>query len=95
VDRERHHAQFVDTTANPPWMQGAACAGLDPSLMVPDRHDVAGFKRAKAVCSGCPVKSPCLEYALLDDTLLGVWGETSWRQREDIRRDRRRALVGG
>lgn len=45
-------------------------------------------KQAKAICAQCPVEEPCLEYALADWTLLGIWGGTTPKEREKIRRAR-------
>lgn len=43
---------------------------------------------AKAVCADCLVQPECLEYALADPHLLGVWGGTSARERGQLRRGR-------
>ena len=32
---------------------------------------------AKAVCSNCVVMGECLDYAMVDDSLVGIWGGTS------------------
>lgn len=48
-------------------------------------------KRALKICQTCPEQDPCLEYALSlpigQD--IGIWGGTTERQRERIRRNRR------
>jgi WhiB family redox-sensing transcriptional regulator len=44
---------------------------------------------AKTICAGCPVRTECLDYALADDTLVGVWGGTSETERDHIRNRRR------
>jgi WhiB family transcriptional regulator, redox-sensing transcriptional regulator len=36
---------------------------------------------AKAVCGRCLVQRECLDYALADPDLMGVWGGTSQRDR--------------
>lgn len=41
----------------------------------------------KAVCSGCPMQEPCLEYAL-HTSVSGVWGGTTENERSKIRRER-------
>jgi WhiB family redox-sensing transcriptional regulator len=62
------------------WQTDAACVGTDPELFFPP----SGSKGldAKAVCQGCPVSAECLDYALADPHLVGVWGGTSDLQRK-------------
>lgn len=43
-------------------------------------------ERAKLVCLRCPVRSQCLELALSRE-LPGIWGGTSQRERQQLRRD--------
>ena len=52
-----------------------------------------GVDVARKVCSDCPVKSPCLEYALEHRIDHGVWGGTSERERRRILRARAGASV--
>ncbi|WP_460782771.1 WhiB family transcriptional regulator [Nonomuraea sp. N2-4H] len=40
--------------------------------------------RAKQVCAGCPVREPCLEYALSTRQAHGVWGGTDPGQRREL-----------
>lgn len=56
----------------PEWMAGAACASWDPELWFPHPGDSASM--AKKVCSGCPVKEECLNYAVEHRGLGGIWG---------------------
>jgi WhiB family redox-sensing transcriptional regulator len=69
------------------WRTEARCRGADPAIFMPARgqaHD-----DALAFCSCCPVKLPCLEYAMRSTAgLTGVWGGSSAR-------DRRRARIRG
>ena len=44
------------------WRQKGACRGLDPAIFYPPSEEEAG--QAKAICTTCPVREPCLEYAL-------------------------------
>ena len=41
---------------------------------------------AKATCHTCVVRPECLAYAMTDEDLMGVWGETSAKERERMRR---------
>ena len=65
------------------WMSRALCAETDPELFNPDR---GGSNRdALRVCNSCDVKQPCLEYALATNQH-GIWGGTSEKQRQRLRR---------
>jgi len=70
----------------PDWFVDAACRGDGPSAWFPARG--ATTQPARLRCADCPVVRACLEYALDDDTLLGIWGGTSEQQRDQIRRRR-------
>ncbi len=48
-----------------------------------------GVEQARKVCADCPVKEPCLEYALTYRIDHGVWGGASERERRRILRRRR------
>jgi hypothetical protein len=56
---------------------------------------------ARQVCARCPVRQPCLEYALSNRIASGVWGGLTERERrplqtrlvQDARRDRDQAIV--
>jgi WhiB family redox-sensing transcriptional regulator len=74
------------------WMGQGKCKDMDPAFFFPS--DGVGVKLAQAVCAGCPVRTPCLEYALVYRVDDGVWGGTSERQRKRILR-RRRAMASG
>jgi len=75
----------------PSWQRDAACRDTA------ERSQVAVFfpagnrsmQPAKTICAGCPVRTECLEYAIADATLVGVWGGTSETERDHIRYRRR------
>jgi WhiB family redox-sensing transcriptional regulator len=71
------------------WRQKAACRGLDPEIFYPASEDDA--EPAKAVCSSCPVRMPCLEYALNNREHDGIWGGASEKERRRIVRQRRKS----
>jgi WhiB family redox-sensing transcriptional regulator len=75
----------------------AACASVDPELFFPqDVEELGGrlsgrytnLALAKSICESCPLKNPCLIYAL-HNVEVGVWGGTTESQREVLRRDRK------
>ena len=50
-------------------------------------------KEAKALCFRCPYRMRCLEYAINDSSLQGIWGGTTERQRRTIRSEKNRKLI--
>lgn len=65
-----------------PALPGAACRGLAPDVFFPAHGDVAGSRRAKAICATCPVRDECLDVALRNCERHGIWGgmtEHEWR----------------
>ena len=71
------------------WMAQGNCQGEPPAMFFPS--DGVGVEVARRICATCPVKSPCLEYALRNRIDHGVWGGTSERERRRIMRQRRLA----
>ena len=72
----------------PEWIAEGLCRGMDPQVFFPS--DGLGVQAAAAICQGCPVREPCLEYALVNRIQHGVFGGVSERGRDRILRDRRR-----
>lgn len=74
------------------WQEDAACAGSDPDLFDPPstrgRTSYRVPEAAKAICRSCPVIGECLEYAIQNPDLQGVWGGTSERERTALRLQR-------
>jgi len=73
------------------WMERGKCRDLDPAIFFP--NDGIGVQAAQRICAECPVKEPCLEYALANRVDHGVWGGTSERERRRILRQRRLSRV--
>lgn len=69
------------------WMVKGNCRDEPPSRFFPS--DGVGVEVAQRICDGCPVKSPCLEYALEQRVDHGVWGGASERERRRILKRRR------
>jgi WhiB family redox-sensing transcriptional regulator len=51
-------------------------------------------REAKGICASCPVREPCLEFALREKITHGVWGGMTELERRQMRRQRRRQLSG-
>nr|WP_283234660.1 WhiB family transcriptional regulator [Candidatus Protofrankia californiensis] len=74
-----------DIFADPPeWQERALCAQTDPEAFFPEKG--GSTREAKRICSGCEVRSQCLEYALEKDERFGIWGGMSERERRRLRR---------
>lgn len=75
------------------------CKGEDTEMFFsedeerPSRERTAREELAKAVCTPCPVKQACLQFAL-DNDEVGIWGETDTQQRRKmLRRGSRRSCA--
>lgn len=69
------------------WMEEGNCRTEPPAVFFPS--DGVGVELARRICATCPVKGPCLEYALRNRIDHGVWGGASERERRRIARQRR------
>ena len=72
-------------------MEYGRCRDMDPTIFFP--NDGVGVQEAQRICAECPVKTLCLEYALVNRVDHGVWGGTSERERRRILRQRRLARL--
>ncbi|GGX89440.1 WhiB family transcriptional regulator [Streptomyces minutiscleroticus] len=73
------------------WRQSAACRTVDPELFFPVGSTGPALlqtSEAKAVCRRCPVSEQCLDWALEEKQVVGVWGGTTENERRAIRRRR-------
>jgi WhiB family redox-sensing transcriptional regulator len=78
------------------WSPYARCVGEDPELFFPVGTSVSALAQAevaKAVCAACPVRTDCLEWALVTCQDAGVWGGLDEEERREIRRSRRRGAA--
>lgn len=65
---------LIDTDYS--WRNQSACKGLDPNLFFAERGSgaAATVRAAKAVCNKCPVQQRCLEWAVNNTIIYGIWG---------------------
>ncbi len=71
------------------WRDHAACLRADPDLFFPVGPAGPALRQAdeaKRICLTCPVRTPCLRWALDQDILSGIWGGTTEDERRAIRR---------
>jgi len=72
----------------PDWQNHANCLTADPDLFFPQRGDMDSLAQAVAICSNCPVRTECLDYALANHEQHGIWGGLAPRARRGYRRQR-------
>lgn len=66
------------------WMLEATCLDADPEAFFPEKG--GSTREAKRICAMCPVREPCLQYALEHEERFGIWGGLSERERRRLRR---------
>jgi WhiB family transcriptional regulator, redox-sensing transcriptional regulator len=76
------------------------CSEVDPDLFFPvetlqpstrNSEVYLQEKEVKAICSACPLRAGCAEYALKDLDIQGIWGGLTWTDRKRmVRRARTR-----
>ena len=77
------------------WRDNAACLHADPDLFFPDGTAGPALRQvdeAKRICRDCPVRTPCLAWALGQGSCVGIWGGTTEDERRAIRTG---AILGG
>ncbi len=75
------------------WRADGACLSADPDLFFPIAPGTANGKQvalAQRICAGCPVRRECLDFALRNAEMHGIWGGTTPEERVRARRARRR-----
>lgn len=70
-------------------MAHAACWGAPQDMFFPSRGE--SIKAAQEICAGCPVREPCLDYAITNRERFGIWGGLSERERRRIARQQGQA----
>jgi len=74
------------------WQDDAACRGADATLFFApnyfERREEKDGREAKAkvICNTCPVREPCLEYALRSRDPHGIWGGLNELERRRLLR---------
>ena len=70
------------------WQEDAACRSTDIELFfsVEDEDQRAALEH----CRNCPVQQECLQYAIENREMYGIWGGMQESERRSIIRDMRR-----
>jgi WhiB family redox-sensing transcriptional regulator len=72
------------------WQVKASCRGPQAAVFFPptslERKDEKEERetRAKAICATCPVRKPCLEYAIRIREPHGIWGGLNELERKQL-----------
>ena len=90
ASQPRHRTLAAPARFAARWRELAACPG---------RGESAG--PARQVCAACPVRQPCLDYAITNRIVHGIWGGLTERERRALRsrwvrtswRERDRAIL--
>ena len=75
-------------TARVHWRDAAACRHADPELFFPIGHTGPALRQvdeAKRICRTCPVRTPCLNWALEHAVADGIWGGATEQERHLLR----------
>jgi WhiB family redox-sensing transcriptional regulator len=83
VGQPRHRTSALPAPALAGWRYRAACRGIDLNVFFPGRGESA--EPARQICAGCPVRQPCLDYALSQGITHGIWGGLTERDRRPPR----------
>jgi WhiB family transcriptional regulator, redox-sensing transcriptional regulator len=78
------------------WLSRSACLGADPDVFFPISSTAAAapqVARAKAICADCPVRPTCLDFAMANRDLQGIWGGTTDEERRKARRSKARSAA--
>jgi len=80
------------------WKEHAACRGMETNLFFAELDGFGDKYAARrkivrdlvALCSECPVKQKCLDYAFFHNIKYGIWGGVSASNRDQMSRRMRK-----
>lgn len=67
------------------WREDATCAGMPVDVFFPDPGDTRAERKAKEICTGCPVRMDCLEWAQDVERRHGIFAGMTPKQRKYLR----------
>ena len=71
------------------WQDDARCKDVDVSVFFPPPSGVAGYDAARVICTSCPVRQECLDFAIRNNIPEGFYGGMTPRERGNVRSKRR------
>ena len=84
VDGDVSQCRVAALAPGEDWRSAAACRDTDPDLFFPVSESGKSLEQvegAKAICAGCPVRRPCLAFALGTGQAHGIWGGLTEQER--------------
>lgn len=70
------------------WMAQGKCAtdvSINPEWFFPSQPDLLGWgATAVRICTDCPVRYQCLDYAMKAHPIEGIWGGTTFQDRSTL-----------
>jgi WhiB family redox-sensing transcriptional regulator len=75
---------MMTATLSNDWALSASCRGMGDVMF----SDTLQQRRAREICTGCPVRQACLAEALDGRVEWGIWGGMTERERRSLLRRR-------
>lgn len=71
---------------NDNWWAEAACRSMDPNMFIPEGRGegLLAYAITRPICDTCPVKQPCLQFALVNGEEYGMWGGATPQERREL-----------
>lgn len=73
------------------WMRQGNCVGHPTDMFYPESNT---NPQALELCQTCPVRVECLTYAMRHHERFGIWGGTSAKKREQLRKQHQQRRTG-
>jgi WhiB family transcriptional regulator, redox-sensing transcriptional regulator len=83
ADQPRPRTPAAPAPLSAGWRDRAGCRGTDLQVFFPGRGEPA--EPARRICARCPVRQPCLDYAISHAIVHGIWGGLTERDRRVLR----------
>lgn len=71
------------------WRDDASCAQVGGDGWFPENGNVS--TKITDMCHECPVREACLQYALDNHEVFGIWGGLNYKSRRKLRKQNARA----
>ena len=77
------------------WMVSGVCRNHDPELWWAKLQNEKATRKAKTLCSLCPVRVQCLHYAVKYNQISGTWGGLTALERKRLSQASIRIILRG